>query len=233
MVNDIKQVSYNKSFLVFGLPLMRQTTHELNEDLSKIQYKIKCVQFRKFYKKNVSEYLLIDDYINIENRYNTNKQNTNKQNINKQNINKQNINKQNINKQNINKQNINKQNINKQNINKEIVFNVKPDVQNDIYHLYALTDDGTEHYYDIAHIPNFVTSVMMNKLFRNIKENYNLDALEESDEEEEFQDDRDDKFVFLDKTYNMICAFNNKFKKWCPIKVADKNMNIVRQKDLL
>jgi hypothetical protein len=114
---------------------------------------------------------------------------------------------------------------------REIVFKIKPDIQNDIYHLYAF-NNGTEIYYDIAYIPDFVTSVMMNKLFRNIKENNNLDALEESDDEEEFENDKEDRFVFLNKSYNMICAYNNKFKKWSPLRVADVNATIVNRNEL-
>jgi hypothetical protein len=60
----------------------------------------------------------------------------------------------------------------------------------------------------------------MNKLFRNIKENDNLDALEESDDEEEFENELTNKFVYLDKSYKMICQYNNKFKKWLPIKIS-------------
>ena len=45
--------------------------------------------------------------------------------------------------------------------------------------------NNKEEYVDVALIPDFNTSVMMNKLFRNIKENSNLDALEESDDEAE------------------------------------------------
>ena len=59
----------------------------------------------------------------------------------------------------------------------------------------------------------------MNTLFRNIKENNNLDALEESDSEEEFENENIDKFVYLDKSYLMLCKFHQKFKKWVPIKV--------------
>jgi hypothetical protein len=95
------------------------------------------------------------------------------------------------------------------------IFTVKPDLQNDIYHLY---EDG-DKYHSVALIPDFKTSVMMNKLFRNIKENTNLDALEESDDEDEFEDDRDDRFVFLDKSYKMVCAYNHKFKKWAPVRL--------------
>jgi hypothetical protein len=111
---------------------------------------------------------------------------------------------------------------------KVIVFKVKPDLQNDIYHLY--TDD--DHYIGIAYISNYNCSVMMNKLFRNIKENQNLDALEESDDEEEFQDDRLDKFVNLDCVHNIACFFNHKFKKWEPVRVANKEERIIRKRDL-
>ena len=95
------------------------------------------------------------------------------------------------------------------------IFTVKPDLQNDIYHLY---EEG-DKYHAVALIPDYKTSVMMNKLFRNIKENTNLDALEESDDEDEFEDERDDRFVFLDKSYKMVCAYNHKFKKWTPVRL--------------
>jgi hypothetical protein len=98
---------------------------------------------------------------------------------------------------------------------RERVFEVKPDIQNDIYYLY---NEGK--LLETAFIPDYKTSVMMNRLFRNIKENEDLDKLEESDDEEEFEDEREDKFVFLDKTYKMVCQYNNKFKKWTPIRLA-------------
>ncbi len=98
---------------------------------------------------------------------------------------------------------------------RESVFTVKPDIQNDIYHLY---EEG-DKYHAVALIPDYKTSIMMNKLFRNIKENANLDALEESDNEDEFEDERDDRFVFLDKSYKMVCVYNYKFKKWAPVRL--------------
>ena len=103
-------------------------------------------------------------------------------------------------------------------IKKKMIFKVKADIQNDIYYLLF---DGNESF-DIAYISNYQTSVMMNKLFRNIKENENLDALEESDDEEEFQNDELDKYVDLEKEYNMICVYNKKFKKWEPINVTNE-----------
>lgn len=108
------------------------------------------------------------------------------------------------------------------------VFYVKPDIQNDIYYLYHVTDniDTNSTCFsmiskDIAHIPDYKTSVFMNKLFRNIKENHNLDSLEESDEEEEFENIQIDKFVDLSKILKMRCSFNYKFKKWVPVQILN------------
>jgi hypothetical protein len=112
-----------------------------------------------------------------------------------------------------------------QNITKAI-FKVTPDIQNDVYNLYIFKN-GKEEFYDVAFIPDYKTSVMMNKLFRNIKENRNLDLLEESDSEEEFENENSSKFVYLDKTYKMNCVFNNKFKKWIPVSVSNKDDRII------
>ena len=121
-------------------------------------------------------------------------------------------------------------------LKREIVFKITPDIQNDIYHLHYYdpqnNKDGAENIFDFAYIPDYKTSVMMNKLFRKIKENANLDALEESDDEAEFEDDRPDKFVFLDKVYNMVCVWNNKFKRWTPIRVAQNGDKIITKKEL-
>ena len=95
----------------------------------------------------------------------------------------------------------------------EAVFKVKALLDADIYELYGL-DDNVKC--GIAIIPSYKCSVMMNSLFRNIKENANLDLLEESDDEEEYENNNEDKFVDLTKSYNMRCIYNRKFKKWEP-----------------
>ena len=102
------------------------------------------------------------------------------------------------------------------------VFKITADIEPDIYNLFAFTD-GKEACHDVAFIPDYKTSVLMNKLFRNIKENDNLDALEESDDEDEFEDSRVDKYVYLDRSFKMNCEYNHKFKKWVPISLADQN----------
>ena len=99
-------------------------------------------------------------------------------------------------------------------------FFIKPDLQNDIYYLYQNSTTNFDVISkEIAHIPDYKTSVLMNKLFRNIKENINLDSLEESDEEDEFENIQIDKFVDLNKIIKMRCIFNYKFKKWVPVSV--------------
>jgi len=119
--------------------------------------------------------------------------------------------------------------------NRQLVFQIKPDIQNDIYHLFTYSRDNhfnEDCYYGVAYIPDYKTSVMMNKLFRNIKENANLDALEESDDEGEFEDSREDKFVYLERVYNMVCEFNHKFKKWAPLRISQKNERVVTKDDV-
>ena len=111
------------------------------------------------------------------------------------------------------------------------LFHITPDVQSDIYNLFVLNNDRMD-FYDYAFIPDYETSVKMNKLFRNIKENNNLDALEESDDEDDFQDDRTDKYVYLDRSYKMNCQFNYKFKKWMPISVSNTKESIVSYEQL-
>ena len=117
-------------------------------------------------------------------------------------------------------------------LSQEVVFNVKPTIQNDIYTLHTYHNSKDDYYYGLAYIPTYTTSVMMNSIFRNIKENANLDKLEESDSEEEFENDNIDKFVYLDKSYYMVCIYNNKFKKWTPIKLAEKGAKVISQREM-
>jgi hypothetical protein len=115
-------------------------------------------------------------------------------------------------------------NINNNNNNKKYkIFIVSADIQNDIYNL--VDPDNSSNYTIanklIASIPDYKTSVFMNALFRNIKENRSLDALEESDDEDEFENTNIDKFVDLTKKIKMKCSFNYKFKKWTPVECVN------------
>lgn len=101
-------------------------------------------------------------------------------------------------------------------------FLVRPDIQFDIYDLYVCdnTSNPALKKHNVAHIPSYKTSVFMNTIFRNIKENTNLDFLEESDDEDEFENTNIDKYVDMSKEICMICVFNDKFRRWIPIEVA-------------
>jgi len=107
------------------------------------------------------------------------------------------------------------------------VFQVIADIQFDIYYLFAFGKNKTPVYCNIAHIPNYDTSVFMNGIFRNIRENKNLDYIEESDDEDDFQNSNIDKYVDTNKIALIECTFSHKFKKWIPVKVVGKHMKVV------
>ena len=99
------------------------------------------------------------------------------------------------------------------------LFKVKADLAADKYHLYEPADNkliGT------ALVSTYKTSVLLNSLFRHIKENANLDLLEESDDEDEFENTHLDKFVDLDKTVLMECVFSKRFQKWQPVAIKNE-----------
>jgi hypothetical protein len=121
---------------------------------------------------------------------------------------------------------------NKTQIKNNQVFKVKASLQDDIYNLFIYDYGNKNTFYDVALVPNYKTSVLMNEIFRKIKENKNLDALEESDDEDEFQNNNEDKFVNLNKSALIVCSFNYKFKKWVPICIANKNDKIANKNDL-
>lgn len=220
---DLRQVLYNNSFVAFGLPLMCKTNEELVQRAGTVPYTISAVRFKLFNRTNNYLFMPYKNY--VADRGPVQKKNPIPEppilsvpipvppilqvpvpvpmQVKQQNV-----------------------PVNRP-TNRESVFLVKADIQNDIYNLYSLAPDQTEEQHSTAHIPDFNTSVMMNKLFRNIKENQNLDALEESDDEEEFENERADKFVYLDRSLKMVCQFNHKFKKWSPVKIADKNSRVI------
>jgi hypothetical protein len=106
-------------------------------------------------------------------------------------------------------------------------FYVKPALQNDIYNLFAYGKNKELIFYNIAYIPSYKTSVFMNTIFRNIKENKNIDYIEESDDEDDFQNTDIDKYVKLENHALIECEFNNKFKKWVPLRVVEPNKKVV------
>jgi hypothetical protein len=108
------------------------------------------------------------------------------------------------------------------------VFKAYPLPRQDCYNLFVLSNQEKkdkiekEQYVDMAYIPNYKTSIMMNTLLRNVKENENMDALEESDDEEEFENPEEDDALNLAKSVNVLCEYSPKFKKWVPMSVSEQ-----------
>ena len=73
---------------------------------------------------------------------------------------------------------------------------------------------------------------MLNSLFRNIKENNNLDYIEASDDEEDFEDVSHDKYVDLDKIIYMRCVYNYHFKKWEPVEEIKTKTKLITRKEV-
>jgi hypothetical protein len=97
-------------------------------------------------------------------------------------------------------------------------FMVQADIQSDIYYLFSL-EDNILTYYDHALVQTYKNSIYLNSLFRNIRENSYLDAVQESDDE--FEITNHDKYVDTSKQVVMKCIYNSKFKKWSPIEMVD------------
>ena len=109
----------------------------------------------------------------------------------------------------------------------DCIFKVKASIEDDVYTL--KTKNGI---YGNLLIQNYKTSVMMNNLFRNIKENKNLDLLEMSDSEDEFENIDPNKYINLEKTLYMKCKYIKKFKKWVPVCTVDSNCRLLSFNDI-
>ena len=205
--NHIGQVAYTTTSLVIGMPVITATYEEAETQLTMLPYKTygigvyKGVQAKQPYKQHVQQ--------------------PNKQPIQAQQP-KQAQHQAHV-QQSVQKpkqahvQQPAQQQIQKQSAQPYTqLFKVKADLAADMYHLYAPADNkliGT------ALVSTYKTSVLLNSLFRHIKENANLDLLEESDDEDEFENTHLDKFVDLEKTVLMECVFSKRFQKWQPVAI--------------
>lgn len=196
--NELYQSGLENTYTIFGLPLMDNNFQLLLKYIQMLPYKISYIKYRFFNNVNTKKILTMK-YFRPSSSTSTNSSIASSS------------------------SNIREK---KNDIRKETVFKIMADIDPDIYNLF-IYKNGIEEYYDIAFISDYTTSVMMNKLFRKIRENYNLDTIEESDDEEDFEDSREDKYVYLDRSFNMICEYNYKFKRWCPIRLAEKDDKII------
>tara|TARA_B100001769_G_scaffold247249_2_gene218195 strand:+ start:2572 stop:3507 length:936 start_codon:yes stop_codon:yes gene_type:complete len=116
----------------------------------------------------------------------------------------------------------------KESSRQEAVFKVKATIDSDIYNLYTCDNQ----LYCNAAITSYKQSILLNSIFRKIKENYNLDFIEASDDEEEFENIDQDKYVDLNKSVLMKCVYNKHFKKWEPIEIVN-NANIINKQNAI
>ena len=234
--NELSQKALTNNYIIFGLPLMNPDLLTLLKEIDLLPYKISQLKYRWFETKKI----MCSDYYKPGPRYgirpdirpDISESNNKYKNANQLNANQFEMKQIEAKQSNtriydkIKDKNNNK--INERNIKQlsNAVFKITPDIQSDIYNLFVYKD-GKEEFYDFAFISDYETSVLMNKLFRNIKENNNLDALEESDDEDDFENNKIDKYVYLDRSAIMNCKFNYKFKKWMPISLAEQKDRIV------
>lgn len=113
------------------------------------------------------------------------------------------------------------------------VFNVTADPQLDLYHLYAYGGGQSTVYCGLAGIQSFKTSVFMNRIFRRIRENENLDLAEESEDEADFENTDVNKFVNLDAVVPLECVFHLKHKKWIPVRLAATGDKVIHIEKLV
>jgi len=221
------KLNYNMSFcnngIVFGLPVMTTDFTEAYDKAMALPYSVYSIQYKYFEEKktyqSITEFYHFSNNSMVSNGVNgVNGSNNNSSNDNSENCENYATHTSKYNE----KLPVYIEPIKQKTASNEIykTFFIKPDLQNDIYYLYQNSATNFDIISkEIAHIPDYKTSVLMNKLFRNIKENSNLDSLEESDEEDEFENIQIDKFVDLNKIIKMRCIFNYKFKKWVPVSV--------------
>jgi len=118
---------------------------------------------------------------------------------------------------------------------REAVFQVMADLESDIYHLYCYDGKNREDpyvYMDIAYVGTRKESVYMNTLFRNIRENSNIDLGEESEDEDMFQNTELDKYVDLNKKMKVLCVYNDKWRKWVPKHVVADSARVANVAEL-
>lgn len=201
---DKKIVPSSSSSIIFGLPLLETNIEEIIQKIKLLPYNIYCLLFRKnnlIFKMPIYDLKSLNELNKTNTPISTSKKENEKETQHQSSFRK-----------------INNNNNSIGNLKKELIFKIRPDTQNDIYHLFCLDNLENEYYVDVAYIPDYKTSVFMNSLFRNIKENNNLDYLEESDDEDEFENGKEDRFVYLDREILMYCKYHFKFKKWVPQK---------------
>ena len=96
------------------------------------------------------------------------------------------------------------------------VFTVIPHVEQDVYELKCLASSLNIRY---AAVQTFAESIVLNKLFRRIRENDDIDLAEMSEDEGDFENVDPRKFV-QSRSLRMECMYVKRLRKWRPLKVT-------------
>lgn len=115
--------------------------------------------------------------------------------------------------------------INDNNGNKKSEENIHQDIDNK-YGLVFSNKYGYLKKFGFGLVPTYQDSIRLNMLFRNIKENISIDAIEESDDEDEFENIEPTKFMIPNAEYKMYCYFSTNLNKWIPENIAPENTDI-------
>lgn len=116
----------------------------------------------------------------------------------------------------------------------DAIFKVAAGLNNDQYYLYCLNNNRDYIFHNSALINTYKLSIYMNSLFRKIRENNNLDLIEESEDEDDFENISENKFTDLEKSVYMLCSYHRKFQKWIPKHIIsnNKSINIITKREL-
>ena len=99
---------------------------------------------------------------------------------------------------------------------RQLVLDVRARQVNDVYDL-VCADGGVV---GTAAVPSYARSVALNRIFRNVRENENLDLLEESEDEEIFQSVGPGRYVDLQKCVRMVCTRVPRYPRLEPVRAA-------------
>lgn len=114
--------------------------------------------------------------------------------------------------------------------NKKCVFLVKANVEPDSYTLYGKDtttyNDNRLQRIGIALIPSYQDSIRMNTLFRRIRENMSIDTIEDSDDEDDFENIEPTKYLLPNVEYKMYCSFSNICNRWIPESIASPDTEL-------
>ena len=112
------------------------------------------------------------------------------------------------------------------------VLIAKAETAQDTYRLFARDKERGLSPIGCAAIPSLACSVLMNNIFRSIKENANLDLLEESDSDDEFELVGENKHVDTDKEVALVCKFRPRFGAWEPLRRAAEPYAVATEDDV-